>query len=120
MKIALIGGTGSFGTALAVRLREGGYEVVIGSRDAERAQAVGAELGVEGATNEAAARVADIVVITTKADGAIETARSLRGAIGTTPVLSVAAELSFSKAGVVPTTEATSIAQRIRTSSTGR
>lgn len=114
MKIALIGGTGSFGTALAVRLREGGYEVVIGSRDAERAQAVGAELGVEGATNEAAARVADIVVITTKADGAIETARSLRGAIGTTPVLSVAAELSFSKAGVVPTTEATSIAQRIQ------
>lgn len=114
MKIALIGGTGSFGTALAVRLREGGYEVVIGSRDAERAQAVGAELGVEGATNDAAARAADIVVITTKADGAVETARSLRGAIGTTPVLSVAAELSFSKAGVFPTTEATSIAQRIQ------
>ena len=39
MKIALIGGTGSFGMALAVRLREAGYEVVIGSRDAERARA---------------------------------------------------------------------------------
>ena len=114
MKIALIGGTGSFGMALAVRLREAGYGVVIGSRDAERAQAAAAELGVEGATNEDAARGADLVVLTTKADGAVETARSLREAIGTTPVLSVAAELSFSKEGVFPTGEATSIAARIQ------
>lgn len=114
MRIALIGGTGSFGTALAVRLREAGYEVVIGSRDAKRARAAGAELGVEGATNEAAARGADLVVLTTKADGAVETARSLREAIGTTPVLSVAAELSFTKEGVLPTGEATSIAGRIQ------
>ena len=114
MKIALIGGTGSFGMALAVRLREAGYEVVIGSRDAVRAQAAAAELGVEGATNEDAARMADVVVLTTKADGAVETARSLRKAIGTTPVLSVAAELSFTKEGVYPTVEATSIAQRIQ------
>ena len=114
MKIALIGGTGSFGMALAVRLRAAGYGVVIGSRDAERAQAAAAELGVEGATNEDAARGADLVVLTTKADGAVETARSLREAIGTTPVLSVAAELSFTKEGVFPTGEATSIAARIQ------
>jgi NADPH-dependent F420 reductase len=114
MKIALIGGTGSFGMALAVRLREAGYAVVIGSRDAKRAQAAAAELGVEGATNEEAAREADIVVLTTKADGAVETARSLRGAIGQTPVLSVAAELSFTKEGVFPTPEPTSIAQRVQ------
>jgi 8-hydroxy-5-deazaflavin:NADPH oxidoreductase len=114
VKIALIGGTGSFGMALAVRLREAGYEVVIGSRDAERAQAAAAELGVEGATNEDAVGAADVVVLTTKADGAVETARSLRDAIGATPVLSVAAELSFTKEGVFPTVEATSIAQRIQ------
>jgi len=114
VKIALIGGTGGFGMALAVRLREAGYAVVIGSRDAERAQAAAAELGVEGATNEEAACAADVVVLTTKADGAVETARSLRDAIGTTPVLSVAAELSFTKDGVFPTVEATSIAQRIQ------
>jgi NADPH-dependent F420 reductase len=114
MKIALIGGTGSFGMALAVRLRASGYSVVIGSRDAERAQAAAAELGVEGATNEDAARAADLVVLTTKADGAVETARSLRAAIGTTPVLSVAAELSFTKEGVFPTAEPTSVAQRIQ------
>jgi len=114
VKIALIGGTGSFGTALAVRLREAGYEVVIGSRDAERAGAIARELGVEGATNEDAARAADLVVLATKADGAVETARSLRAAIGTTPVLSVAAELRFTKEGVRPTAEATSIAERIQ------
>jgi len=114
VKIALIGGTGSFGTALAVRLREAGYGVVIGSRDAERARAAATELGVEGATNEDAARAADVIVLTTRADGAVETARSLREAIGTTPVLSVAAELSFTKAGVFPTVEATSIAERIQ------
>jgi len=114
VKIALIGGTGSFGTALAVRLREAGYEVVIGSRDAERAIAIARELGVEGATNEDAARAADLVVLATKADGAVETARSLRAAIGTTPVLSVAAELRFTREGVRPTAEATSIAERIQ------
>jgi NADPH-dependent F420 reductase len=114
VKIALIGGTGSFGTALAVRLRESGYDVVIGSRDADRAKAVAAELGVEGATNEDAARAGDVVVLTTKADGAVDTARSLRHAIGSTPVLSVAAELSFTKDGVFPTAEPTSIAQRIQ------
>ena len=114
MNIALLGGTGSFGTALAIRLREAGFDVVIGSRDAERAAAVAAEHGVSGAANEDAAKAADLVVIATKADGAVETARSLREAIGTTPVLSVAAELAFSKEGVFPTSEATSIAQRIQ------
>jgi NADPH-dependent F420 reductase len=119
VKIALVGGTGSFGTALAVRLHAAGYEVVIGSRDAERARAAAIEIGgdggsVKGATNEDAVREADLVVLTTKVEGAVETARSLRAAIGTTPVLSVAAELSFTKEGVLPTGEATSIAARIQ------
>jgi NADPH-dependent F420 reductase len=114
VKVAVIGGTGSFGVALAKRLAAAGYDVVIGSRDADRARVTAAELGVEGATNADAARAAEIVVLATKADGALETARELRDAIGATPVLSVAAELRFTPAGVFPTPEATSIAERLQ------
>jgi NADPH-dependent F420 reductase len=115
VKVAVVGGTGAFGTALAGRLRDAGYDVVIGSRDADRAGAAAAEIGVEGATNADAARAADLVILATKSEGAIETARELREAIGATPVLSVAAELRFTAAGVEPTQEATSIAQRLQT-----
>ena len=114
MKVAVVGGTGSFGVALSRRLVEAGYDVVIGSRDAVRAAAAAAELGAEGASNEDACRVADLVVLATKADAAVATARALRDAIGTTPVLSVAAELHFSSGGVRPTDAATSVAQRIQ------
>ena len=115
MKIALVGGTGSFGTALGRRLVEAGYEVVIGSRDAERARVAAAELGVEGATNADAARAADLVVLATKAEATLATAAELREAIGATPVLSVAAELVFGADGVAPTPEPTSIAARLQT-----
>lgn len=114
MRVAVLGGTGSFGKAVALRLKEAGADVVIGSRDAERARAAAGELGVEGMTNADAARSADLVVLATKADAALDTARELRDAIGTTPVLSVAAELRFTPAGVLPTEEATSIAQRLQ------
>ena len=113
MRIALIGGTGDFGRALAVRLHAAGYDVVIGSRDADRAREVGEEIGVGGATNEDAARSADLVVLTTKADATVATAAALRDAIGATPVLCVCAELAFTPNGVLPTPEATSIAQRV-------
>jgi NADPH-dependent F420 reductase len=56
----------------------------------------------------------DLVVLATKAEAAVATAAELRDAIGTTPVLSVAAELTFAAGGVVPTTEATSVAARIQ------
>lgn len=114
MRVALVGGTGSFGLALATRLLEAGHSVVVGSRDPARALATASELGCDGAANEDAVRGVDLVVLATKADAAVETARSLRGAIGTTPVLSVAAELRFTEEGVLPTAEATSTAERIR------
>jgi 8-hydroxy-5-deazaflavin:NADPH oxidoreductase len=114
MRVAVVGGTGSFGAAVAKRLVEAGIEVVIGSRDAERAREAAGPLGAEGASNEDAVRGVDLVVLAVKADAAVEAARALRAAIGTTPVLSVAAELSFGPGGVKPTTEATSIAERIQ------
>jgi NADPH-dependent F420 reductase len=102
MKVAVVGGTGDFGLALAQRLAAAGDDVVIGSRDAERAQAKGAEVGASGAANEDAVSGVDVVVLAVKSDAALDTARWLRWAIGTTPTLSVASELRFSKSGVRP------------------
>jgi 8-hydroxy-5-deazaflavin:NADPH oxidoreductase len=93
MKVALVGGTGKFGQALAAGLRSTD-EVVIGSRDAGRAQEAGAALGVRGATNEQAVRGADLVVLATNADATVATARELSAAIGRTPVLCVASDLT--------------------------
>jgi NADPH-dependent F420 reductase len=114
VKVAVVGGTGSFGQAVAKRLVDAGVEIVIGSRDADRAREAAAALGADGAANEDAVRGVDLVLLAVKAEGAVDTARDLRDAIGTTPVLSVCAELSFGPGGVKPTTEATSIAQRIQ------
>jgi 8-hydroxy-5-deazaflavin:NADPH oxidoreductase len=114
VKVAVVGGTGSFGTALAKRLAEAGYEVVIGSREAERARSIASELGVEGATNADAVRAAELVVLATNAEATLNTAAELRDSIGSTTVLSVAAELEFTPSGVVPTPEATSLAARLQ------
>jgi len=112
MRIAVVGGTGDFGLALAQRLVEAGEEVVIGSRDAERAEAKAAEIGAEGAANADAVRDAAIVVLAVKAEAALATAEGLREAIGGTPVLSVASDLRFTKSGVFPSDEERSIAER--------
>jgi NADPH-dependent F420 reductase len=68
--IAVVGGTGDLGNALARRLARSGRHVIIGSRTAERAVAaadvLSAELGVKvkGDSNAAAARDAGIVLVT--------------------------------------------------------
>jgi NADPH-dependent F420 reductase len=113
MRVAVVGGTGDFGLALARRLVEAGDEVVIGSRDAGRARAKAREAGAAaGASNEEAVAGAELVVLATKADAALATAASLAGAIGETPLLSVASALRFGPGGVLPGEEARSLAER--------
>ena len=113
MKIAILGGTGSFGRALAGRLRALGEDVYIGSRDAQRARERALELGVQGGTNEDVVRGADLVVLATKSSAALETATSLADAIGETPVLCVASDLRFTDTGIVPGLDEGSLAESL-------
>lgn len=65
-RIAVVGGTGNLGAAIAWRLARAGHDVVIGSRKADAAEAKAAELGhgLTGASNADAAAAADIVIVT--------------------------------------------------------
>ena len=114
MRVAVVGGTGPFGRALAGRLRASGLEVIVGSRDADRAVAAALELDCIGEANPQAVADADVVVLAVNAEGALDTVRDLRDAIGETPLLSVASELRFSKGGVFPAPDALSLAERIQ------
>ena len=78
MRIGLLGGTGPAGSALGLRLASIGYEIVLGSRDARRAQSVCDELvkkwpeyklNLTGGDNNRAAKC-DLVVIATPWDSA--------------------------------------------------
>lgn len=69
--IAILGGTGKEGPGLALRWARVGYQVIIGSRQLEKAQATAAEINLElgdgkviGLENGQAARQADICVLT--------------------------------------------------------
>jgi NADPH-dependent F420 reductase len=112
MRVAIVGGTGDFGLAVARHLVRAGDEVVIGSRDSGRAEGKGREVGAAGAANEEAVADVDLVVLATKAEATLETAGSLGEALGLTPVLSVASELHFTPGGVLPYAEARSLAER--------
>jgi 8-hydroxy-5-deazaflavin:NADPH oxidoreductase len=65
-KIAIIGGTGNLGSALAWRLARAGRTVIIGSRSADSAVGKAAELGhgLTGRANADAAAAADLVIVT--------------------------------------------------------
>ncbi|HZT84252.1 MAG TPA: NAD(P)-binding domain-containing protein [Gaiellaceae bacterium] len=113
MRVAVVGGTGDFGLALARRLVEAGDEVVIGSRDAGRAREKAVEVGAgDGAENEAAVAGADLVVLATRAEAALETAAALADALREAPLLSVASELRFGPAGARPGHNGGSLAER--------
>lgn len=65
-KIAIVGGTGKLGSALARRLAVSGAEIIVGSRNAESAERE-AELigyGARGATNALAAAASELVIVT--------------------------------------------------------
>ncbi|HLC21251.1 MAG TPA: NADPH-dependent F420 reductase, partial [Candidatus Methylomirabilis sp.] len=88
MKIAILGGTGREGTALALRWAASGEEVIIGSRDEKRAAAAADHLSrtlgdatIRGMSNRQAAEEADIVVLTVPYAAHLATLKEVKDAL---------------------------------------
>src|SRR5262249_26870709 len=84
--VAIVGGTGNLGGALALRLGAPGVKVIIGSRDAEKAKKAVETLKpsfrageMEGTTNQAAVKGADFVVIAVPYEGHSQMVADLKG-----------------------------------------
>jgi len=74
--MAVIGGTGPQGKGLAYRFARGGHEIVLGSRDQERAVTAAAELServqsatIRGTRNDQAAEGANLVLLAVPYNG---------------------------------------------------
>jgi NADPH-dependent F420 reductase len=102
MRIGILGGTGPAGRGLAVRLADAGDEVVIGSRDPERADTIARDLvgawpdralGITGASN-ADTTAADLVVVATPWESAMATVSPLSTALEGKVVVSMANALA--------------------------
>src|SRR5438874_2256176 len=86
--IAVIGGTGPAGTGLALRWARAGEKVIIGSRDAARAEKVAEKIRqrvsqaqVSGMENAAACAASDLLVLTVPFEGQAELLKQLKPAI---------------------------------------
>jgi len=103
--VAVLGGTGPQGRGLARRWATAGLSVVIGSRDAERAQDTAATLveatggSVTGADNAAAARAGDVVVVAVPWDGHAEVLTGLVRVLAGKIVVDCVNPLGFDKQG---------------------
>jgi 8-hydroxy-5-deazaflavin:NADPH oxidoreductase len=99
--IGIVGGTGPQGRGLAKRFADSGLEVVVGSRSAERAVAVAAELGagVRGADNAECARTSDVVVVSVPWDGHRDLVESLAKDLAGKVVVDCVNPLGFDERG---------------------
>jgi 8-hydroxy-5-deazaflavin:NADPH oxidoreductase len=93
--IAIIGGTGPAGTGLALRWARAGETVIIGSRNAQRAQEVaekiklkaGSQARISGMENSAACAVSDLLVLTVPFEGQAELLKQLKPGIRPNSIL---------------------------------
>jgi NADPH-dependent F420 reductase len=107
--IAIIGGTGSMGKGLAYRFGRAGHDVVIGSRNQERAEDTAAELRarldravdgqVRSATNADAAEQADLALLAVPYRGHDELVGALAPQLAEKVVISCVNPLGFDKCG---------------------
>ncbi len=102
--LAFLGGTGPEGKGLALRLAMAGESVVIGSRDAARAQeaadellALAPEKSISGAVNKAAAAQADVVFLTMPYNGMSPTILGVGDALAGKTMVTVVAPMRFER-----------------------
>ena len=102
--LAFLGGTGPEGKGLAVRLAMAGDAVVIGSRDAGRAQEAADELlalapgaTISGAVNPEAAAQSDVVFLTMPYNGMSPTIAGVGDALDGKVVVTVIAPMRFER-----------------------
>jgi NADPH-dependent F420 reductase len=85
-KIAILGGTGAEGSGLAYRLAKAGEHILIGSREAARAQEtarllrkrIGGNAQIEGMDNSSAAATGDVAVLTVPFSGVVALLKQLK------------------------------------------
>ncbi len=108
LTIGLLGGTGPEGRGLALRLAVAGHRVLLGSRSADRAQSVvadllaGRDLPVRGVANADAAAGADLVFLAFPFEGQAAVLPDLAGAIGDKVVVDVINPLAWDELGAYP------------------
>lgn len=105
--VAVLGGTGDQGRGLAHRFAAAGVPVVVGSRDAERAQRVAAELSdrgrtVTGSDNASAAAAGDVVIVAVPWDGHRQLLESLAAPLARKVVVDCVNPLGFDARGPYP------------------
>lgn len=99
MRIAVLGGTGKEGRGLALRWAKAGHEVILGSRDADRARSKAGELSalagkrVDGADNAAAAAGAEVVLLSVPYSGHAALLAELRPVLGGRVVVDITVPL---------------------------
>lgn len=100
--LAILGGTGKEGPGLALRWAHAGYQVIIGSRQAEKAQAtaseINAQLGIErvrGMENSQAAQMAELAVLTVVQSAQLEALQSVRDALHGKILVDATARVDF-------------------------
>jgi NADPH-dependent F420 reductase len=118
--IAILGGTGKEGPGLAQRWAHAGYEVIIGSRLVEKAQATATELNVllgtdyiYGMSNPEAARTADISILTVIQTAHEEALLSVREALQGKILVDATARVDFRDPRVPDPPSAARQAQKI-------
>jgi NADPH-dependent F420 reductase len=99
--VSVLGGTGEQGRGLAQRFAAAGLQVVLGSRDAERARRAAAEVSgaVRGEDNAAAARAGDVVIVAVPWEGHRELLAALADDLAGKVVVDCVNPLGFDKQG---------------------